>query len=301
LALSSSTRQEWVVLLEVADEDGEGIDRATFARLADFWTDARANALYSPSRYALQVSVQAPNPAGALSAALLRWQDALRHSGLPEWKLVRAELVTPQELERQIVAGELEGDVGAPAPRHTDRPSVAAEDDLLRRALHDDLTGLLNRELLLDGVRATLAAAPRRASIYGIIAVHVAGARSDGRPLDKVANDEVLVAVADRMAATVRWTEPVARVGEHELAALIEGGSADHIAVVAARILDRVSGPVHGVGGPVSITASLGTEMAPGGADADIVLLHAERAMRAAISLRFNPATGCADDVNWAS
>jgi diguanylate cyclase (GGDEF)-like protein len=285
MALSSSTRQEWVVLLEVADDDGNGIDEAGFARLIDSWTAAAPATLYSPSRYALQVSVEAPSPTVALSSALLRWQDALRDSGLPEWALVRAELVTPQELEREIVAGELEGIVAAPAPPRTDRPSIAAEDDLLRRALHDDLTGLLNRELFLDGVRVALAAAPRPASVHGIIAVHVIGSRSDGAPLDRAATDEVLVAVSGRMAATVRWTDSVARLGDHELAALVEGRSADQIAVVAARILDRVSGTAHCGGRPVVITASLGTEMASPGDDADVVLLHAEQAMRAATGI----------------
>lgn len=284
MAVSSSTCQEWVVLLEVADDDGEGIDRASFGRLIDSWTEAAPTTLYSPSRYALQVSVQATSPAVALSAVLLRWKDALRHSGLPEWKLVRAELVTPQELEREIVAGELEGLVEPTARQPKERPSVAAEDDLLRRALHDDLTGLLGRELFLDGVRVVLSAPSQRGLIHGIIAVHVSGSRSDGVPLDEAATDEVLVEVAGRMASTVRRTDSVARVGDHEFAALIEGRSADQIAVVAARILDRVSGTVHCGGRPVVITAGIGTEIASPEADPDVVLLHAEHAMRAAIA-----------------
>lgn len=281
MAVSSSTCQEWVVLLEVADDDGEGIDRASFARLVDSWAEATPTTLYSPSRYALQVSVDAPSPAVALSATLLRWKDALRHSGLPEWRLVRAELVTSQELEREIVVGEL---ADAPTRRREDRPSIAAEDDLLRRALHDDLTGLLNRELFIDGVRVVLSAATRREVVHGIIAVHVSGSRPDSAPLDRVTRDEVLVEVAGRLAATVRWTDSVTRLGDQEFAALIEGRSADQIAVVAARILDRVSGTLHCGGRPVVITASLGMAVASLGADADVVLLHAEQAMRAAIS-----------------
>lgn len=284
MAVSRSMCQEWVVLLEAVSDEGDRIDRAGFARLVDSWTEAAPTMLYSPSRYALQVSLQAATPAVALSAALLRWKDALRHSGLPEWRLVRAELVTPQELEREIVAGELDGFVDAPARQRTDRPSVAAEDDLLRRALHDDLTGLLNRELFLDGVRAALSGATQRASVHGIIAVHVIGSRPDGIPLDRVATDEVLVEVAGRMAATVRYTDSVSRLGDHELAARIEGGSADQIAVVAARIRDQVSGAVKCGGRAVMVTATLGTEIASPGADADVVLLDAERAMRAAMA-----------------
>ena len=80
MSVSSSTCSEWVVLLEVADDDGySGIDRNSFARLVESWVDARPTTVYSPSRYALQVSVEAASPALALSAALWRWKDALRH------------------------------------------------------------------------------------------------------------------------------------------------------------------------------------------------------------------------------
>ena len=194
----------------------------------------------------------------------------------PSWSLRRSS-------SARSSPGELDGLVDAPARQRKDRPSVAAEDDLLRRALHDDLTGLLNRELFLDGVRVVLSGGANCESMHGIIAVHVRGSRPDGVPLDRVATEEVLVEVASRMTGTVRWTDSVARVGDHQLAALIQGRSVDEIAVVAARILDRVSGSVDCGRRPVTITANVGTEIASPGADADVVLLHAEQAMRTAI------------------
>ena len=281
MSVSSSTCSEWVVLLEVADDDGySGIDRNSFARLVESWVDARPTTVYSPSRYALQVSVEAASPALALSAALWRWKDALRHSGLPEWGLVRAELVTPDELEREIFAGEIEGDGEAPALRDHPRPAEVMVDDLLRRALSDGLTGLLSREVFLDDVRRALAPGAGSAPVHGVIALHLAGFRSVDVP--PVAADAVLVELAGRLAGTVRGADSVARVGHDELAVLVPGRSPREIEPVAARILDRVGAPVAGLGGSVVITASLGMAMTSPGDDADIVMLNAERAMQAA-------------------
>lgn len=272
---SGSKCAEWVVLLEVADDDGlGGIDRSGFSRLIESWADASPTTLYSPSRYVVQVSVKAATPALALSEALLRWKNALRRTRLPEGVLVRAELVTPDQLEREIAAGELPAVADAgPGPRPGRRPD-AAEDDLLRRALHDGLTGMRSREIFLDDVRRALAPGVSSGPVYAMMAIDL--------DLGPVATDEVLLEMAGRLAGTVRRTDIVARAGDRRLAVFVAGSSVGEFEAVAGRILDRLGAPVIGCGSPLMVTASLGLVVTSPGDDPDVVLADAERAMGAA-------------------
>ena len=282
MSVNSSTRRKWLVLLEAEPEDASsGIDPTGVGRLIESWPDARPT-LYSRGRCALQVSVEAANPALALSAALWRWKDALRQAGLPEWGLVRAELVTPEELEREILAAEL-GAEGDATPRQVVvRRSDAVEDDLLRRALHDELTGLPGREIFLDDVRRELATGGGAASLHALMALDLGGFRCANDSVAKAAADDVLVDLAARLAATVRRTDSVAHLGDDQLAVLVEARSVGEIETLATRVLERVGAPLLGCGRPVVIVASLGVAMTSPGDDADLTILDAERAMRAA-------------------
>lgn len=269
--------------MEVAHDDGQsGLDRGDFDRLVESWAGATSTTIFSDARYALQVSVQATGPALALSAALWRWKDALRHAGLPEGGLVRAELLTPDELEREILAGEMAPLKETAASTERVGPSDAVEDDLLRRALHDTLTGLLSREIFLDDVRRALAAGSQQ--VHGMVVLDLQGDEVDG-PSRLTLADEVLVEIARRVVGTVRRTDSVARVGAQQLAVLVHGNSAGEVDAVAARILDRVGAPLLGSDRPATVTASLGLVMATAGDDADVVLLNAERAARTADAL----------------
>src|SRR5439155_5289934 len=102
-------------------------------------------ALHSPDRYAVQLKVPGTRPIDAIDRGLTQWDDAVTVLGLPRWALVRAEVFTPEELEREVEHESAEGaftvvarsegsdDVGA--------PDVAA-DELLKGIFRDPLTGL---------------------------------------------------------------------------------------------------------------------------------------------------------------
>ena len=107
--MSSNNGDEavWIVLLEVADTQGAStIDSAGFDRLVSTWASPGSTALYSRDRYALQIPVGAADPATALSSAMSRWKDAVQRTGVPRWALVRAEIMTPEELEREPIAAD---------------------------------------------------------------------------------------------------------------------------------------------------------------------------------------------------
>ena len=275
--------REWVVLLEAADEEGRTpIDVASFSRLIDSLVEVTPTTLFSPGRYAVQFSVVAASAPLALSSALWNWAKAVRGAGLPDWELVRAELITPEELERDIRARRpAVGGVAlfrAAAPH----PLAAIEDELLRRALHDGLTGLMSREMFLDEIRKAVANDVPGEAIHGVVVIDLDGFRPVDGSLDRAAGDEMLVEMADRMTATVRRADSIASVGVDELAALVEVRSVDELWRVAGRIMERVGAPLLGYGRPLVVTVSLGAAMASRWDSPDVVIEQAEHAMRAA-------------------
>jgi diguanylate cyclase (GGDEF)-like protein len=98
---------DWIVLLEAAKNLSRvEVDGDTITRLLEALADIRPVALHSVDRYAVQVAVKADNTLDALGSALSRWSDAVRAHGAPVWDIVRADVMTKAELDREIeVAG----------------------------------------------------------------------------------------------------------------------------------------------------------------------------------------------------
>ena len=95
---------QWIVLMEATEADASSvINRDDVGRLLAVLNrtcDGRVGALHGPDRYALQLTTTASGPAEALVGVLSSWTDALSELNLPTWRLVRMEVLTPEELER---------------------------------------------------------------------------------------------------------------------------------------------------------------------------------------------------------
>lgn len=271
-----SKEGEWVVLLEAADERClSTIEPQGFHRLVDSWAVPTPTTLYSPNRYALQTTVRAADPPAALALAVSLWQDAVRRSGVPAWDLVRAEIMTPGELEKELGAAGGPGTFGAPASERL------VGDELLRRALHDGVTGLPDREMFLDEVRRTLLTAVAHRAVRAVVAVAVdAGGRS-GAPTQGRDADELSAVVARHLTAAVRRGDTVARVGTAEFAALVTLPGLDH----ADRLAERMVRSARTAGERLGrqLTASVGVAVASStDDDPDDLVVTAELAMVAA-------------------
>lgn len=272
-----SNDKDWIVLLEAADpREASAIDLTSFARLVSSWATPAPTTLYSPSRYALQVAVPAANAPAALSSAISLWQQALRHSGLPKWELVRAEIMTPEESERELESADC-------ATGGASKAEDVLGHELLSLALHDSVTGLAGRELFLDQVREALAVGARTRGIQTVMVVHLDGLRA-GDCHAGPASDQVLFEIAGRLATMLRRGDPLARVGPAEFALLIEVPSAEHSDRVAGRIVDSIRRSLPERGQRRSLTGSVGVAMAPScrDGDADRLFALAEAAMVAA-------------------
>jgi hypothetical protein len=95
--------RRWIVLMEATAGSSGSVDPDDVRQLLavmDHSDDGSGGALQSSDRYAVQVTTTAPGPAEALAFVVSRWTAALRELGLPVWPLVRTEVLTPEELER---------------------------------------------------------------------------------------------------------------------------------------------------------------------------------------------------------
>lgn len=137
-----------------------------------------------------------------------------------------------------------------------------AEQLLAHQALHDPLTGLPNRTLILDRAEQMLARSRRSHQEVAALFVDLDNFKDINDTLGHEVGDLILQAVADRFARVLRDNDTVGRLGGDEFVVLAEGVSlAAGPELVAERLNDVLREPfrVQGYeGAPLRISASIG-------------------------------------------
>jgi two-component system cell cycle response regulator len=148
-------------------------------------------------------------------------------------------------------------------------------------ALNDPLTGLANRRLLADRMSMALVHARRNKSAMAVVYLDLDGFKQINDTLGHGAGDVLLKMVAERLVATVRAEDTVARVGGDEfILALWHVSGIDYTATVASRAIEAVSQPYDIEGNTISITTSAGISIYPDhGEDADTLIKSADLAL----------------------
>jgi diguanylate cyclase (GGDEF)-like protein/PAS domain S-box-containing protein len=141
------------------------------------------------------------------------------------------------------------------------------EDQLRRQAVHDELTGLPNRALLLDRLETALARLSRRNGSIAVLFVDVDNFKLVNDSLGHSTGDSVVVAVARRLRDTVRAPDTVGRFGGDEFVVICEDTDDESTQALAARIHESVRTPIHLADGPITVTASVGVALT---ADPDV-------------------------------
>ena len=160
---------------------------------------------------------------------------------------------------------------------------VRLEEQLTREAFHDGLTGLANRALFRDRLDQALARSTRSQDVLAVLFVDLDGFKGVNDSLGHDAGDQLLVGVAQRLDDVTRPSDTLARLGGDEFALLLEGANEAPAVAVAERLLARLSEPTQIAGRELSLGASVGIALHPGGAgDSEDLIRHADVAMYAA-------------------
>jgi diguanylate cyclase (GGDEF)-like protein len=143
-----------------------------------------------------------------------------------------------------------------------------AEDQLRHAAFHDKLTGLCNRDLLLDRLERCMERARRNEGYhFAVLFLDIDRFKEVNDSLGHFVGDQLLVAIADRLQQCLRGTDSltrvesntVARIGGDEFVVLLDGirDRAD-ASSVAERVQEVLSAPFRLHGHEVFTTASIG-------------------------------------------
>ncbi|MFI1989912.1 diguanylate cyclase domain-containing protein [Actinoplanes sp. NPDC020271] len=150
----------------------------------------------------------------------------------------------------------------------------ALHDELQRQATHDALTGLANRVLLQRRIDEAAATGP---GVIGMLLIDLDGFKEINDRHGHHTGDQVLVMVAERLAALLGAGEVAARLGGDEFAVLLPGTGAE-AAALADRITAVLAEPMMIGGQWLTVGASVG--VATGGAgEGDRLLREADAAM----------------------
>jgi len=159
--------------------------------------------------------------------------------------------------------------------------------ELRYQAVHDALTGLPNRTLIMDRIDQLLARNRRAGTDGAALYVDLDEFKNVNDSLGHAAGDRLLVAVATRLTRTLREADTIGRMGGDEFVVLIDGGDQAIAAeLVAERLLDVMRQPFELAASamPLIINTSIGIaagDRASAGdllRDADVALYQAKAA-----------------------
>lgn len=154
------------------------------------------------------------------------------------------------------------------------------EEELVRRAFRDDLTGLANRALFHDRLLHALSSRTRNKKDVAVMLLDLDGFKRVNDSLGHAAGDQLLQAIAKRISSTVRAGETVARLGGDEFAIVLESvQSEEALHSLADRLLRAIERPVTVVDREVVVHVSIGIAIARPGDDGETVLRNADVAM----------------------
>jgi diguanylate cyclase (GGDEF)-like protein len=148
------------------------------------------------------------------------------------------------------------------------------------QASHDGLTGLANRTMFMERLEEAMRHVGRRRASLAVFFIDLDRFKLVNDRADHSAGDRVLCEMANRLTATTRGVDLVARFGGDEFVAFAEVDHERDALDMAQRIRLGLSAPVAIGGGHLAVTASVGVVMTTDGSTSPAALLRdADNAM----------------------
>ena len=163
------------------------------------------------------------------------------------------------------------------------------EEQINYLAYHDSLTGLPNRQLLLERLAQAVAEADRHERLVAVLFLDLDRFKNINDSLGHDAGDVLLRDIAQRLMDSVRAGDTVARLGGDEFAVVLANiAHVDDVARVVQKIMDQCRAPFHIAEQDLFVTSSVGITLYPfdGMApetllkNADTALYHAKESGR---------------------
>ena len=157
----------------------------------------------------------------------------------------------------------------------------AYQEQLEYHANYDELTGLINRNLLNDRFNQAISAAQRDQKKVCIFFMDLDNFKVINDTLGHSAGDELLKVIAERLLNCVRSCDSVARYGGDEFVLIFSHiAKMEDAALVAERIIAEISQPLQIKGHSFEGTVSIGISFYPNdGQNKETLLQHADAAM----------------------
>lgn len=175
----------------------------------------------------------------------------IRRDGSTIWMQISAVLVRGTHGAEDMVVAQFQ-DVTA---------RRQAEAELARRAVTDPLTGLHNRNELLNRIEAHRAA--RAGASIGVIFLDLDGFKQVNDAHGHAVGDAVLTQVASKLKSAVAEPDSVFRLGGDEFVILVTETQGPYVETVAREICTGLTGDYDADGAPVRLTASVGWTCGP--------------------------------------
>lgn len=157
----------------------------------------------------------------------------------------------------------------------------AIEERLQHLAHNDALTGLPNRPVLYDRLQQAVLQTQRSRRLLGVMFIDLDRFKAINDNYGHEAGDQVLRAVAERLKASLRLSDTVARLAGDEFVVLVPGlNEISNAEAIAQKVVEAFRRPMNVAGQTLVVTASVGMAIYPiDESEPEVLLQHADQAM----------------------
>jgi diguanylate cyclase (GGDEF)-like protein len=156
-----------------------------------------------------------------------------------------------------------------------------AEDSLQYLAYHDELTGLPNRNLLIDRINHSIETAYRNKQPLGVLFLDLDRFKTINDSLGHLIGDKLIIEVSKRLIKTLRKEDTISRNGGDEFVIVIQRMvSSEEIIGIAQKVIDNLTRIFDIDSHKIHIGSSIGVSLYPGdGRSGQELIRNADTAM----------------------